>query len=145
MSRVTARQKREVVSRARGLCEYCRSPVNFSTDTFSVEHIVPRSLGGKTELENLALSCQGCNGRKYNKTIGRDPLSEELVPLYDPRQQVWEQHFTWSQDFSRVLGATPTGRATVEVLQLNRTGVVNLRRVLYATHEHPAIREPQDV
>ncbi len=141
MSRVSAKQKKEVIRRAQGRCEYCRSPVDFSTDTFSAEHIVPQSLGGKTDLDNLALSCQGCNNRKYNKIFVWDPIGEELVALYHPRQQVWEQHFTWSQDLLHIVGITPTGRATVEVLQLNRRGVVNLRRLLYAAGEHPPISE----
>lgn len=43
----------------------------------------------------------------------------------------------WSSEFTRILGVTPTGRATVEALLLNREGVVNLRRALYALGEHP--------
>jgi hypothetical protein len=46
-------------------------------------------------------------------------------------------HFAWSDDFTLVIGLTPTGRATVEKLQLNRSGLVNLRRVLRAVGEHP--------
>ena|SRR5438876_6796520 len=137
MKRVAARQKREVTERARAYCEYCRSPMRFSTNPFSVEHVIPQSLSGKTELDNLALSCQGCNNHKYDKITGRDPVSEETVPLYNPRQQQWEDHFAWSQDFTLVIGLTPIGRAMVEALQLNRDGVVNLRRILYAAGEHP--------
>jgi len=36
-----------------------------------------------------------------------------------------------------IIGLTPTGRATVEVLKLNREGLVNLRQVLYAAGKHP--------
>lgn len=46
-------------------------------------------------------------------------------------------HFVWSSDFVRILGYTPTGRATVEALRLNREGLINLRRILYAAGEHP--------
>ncbi len=88
-------------------------------------------------LENLALSCQGCNNHKYNKTEGRDNISGTIASLYNPRQQKWHEHFAWNEDFTLVIGLTPTGRTTVETLQLNRNGVVNLRRVLYAMGEHP--------
>ena len=138
-SRVTAQQKKVVAERANGCCEYCRSQVRFAIQPFSIEHIIPRSAGGETVLDNLALSCQGCNNHKYNKIEGRDPVSGELVPLYHPRKQRWSEHFAWNGEFTRIIGLTPTGRSTVEVLQLNREGVVNLRRVLYGMGEHPAV------
>jgi hypothetical protein len=45
--------------------------------------------------------------------------------------------FTWSEDYTLILGLTPTGRATVELLQLNRLGNQNLRQVLYVIGYHP--------
>ncbi len=53
---ITSQQKHKVVERAKGCCEYCRSQVRFAMQPFSVEHIVPRSRGGKREFENLALA-----------------------------------------------------------------------------------------
>lgn len=142
-SRVTAQQKKAVAERANGCCEYCRSQVRFAIQPFSIEHIIPRSAGGETVLDNLALSCQGCNNHKYNKTEGYDPVSGDTVPLYHPRKQRWSHHFAWNDDFTLIIGLTPTGRSTVEALQLSREGVVNLRRVLYAMGEHPPV-EPNE-
>ncbi|HIE26650.1 TPA: HNH endonuclease [Candidatus Poribacteria bacterium] len=136
-SRVTAKQRRLVVERAQGYCEYCLSQVRFSTQSFSVEHIIPQDKGGKTKVENLALSCQGCNNYKYTKTEGYDPVSHQYVPLYHPRQQQWGDHFAWNDDCTLIIGVTATGRATVETLHLNREGVVNLRRLLYTAKKHP--------
>ncbi len=136
-SRVTRRQKRIVRERAGGLCEYCRSQMRFSTHDFSVEHILPRHLGGKSTLDNLALACQGCNNCKYTKTTALDPVTEKQVPLFHPRKDVWSDHFVWSDDSTRIVGRTPTGRATVEALQLNREGLVNFRRILFAAGKHP--------
>jgi hypothetical protein len=135
--RVTTQQKRAVVKRAQGCCEYCRSQARFAIQPFSVEHIVPRSQGGKITLDNLALACQGCNNHKYNKTEGRDPVSSDVVALYHPRKQRWSDHFAWNEDFTLIIGLTATGRATIEALHLNREGVVNLRRILYTMGEHP--------
>jgi len=136
--RVTTQQRKAVAERANGCCEYCRSQVRFAIQPFSVEHIIPKSQGGETKLDNLAFACQGCNNYKYNKTEGRDPLTNDIIRLYHPRQQQWRNHFAWNDDFTLIIGLTPTGRATVEALQLNREGVVNLRRVLYAMGEHPS-------
>ena len=137
--RVPAHLKRSVVERARGCCEYCRSQARFAIQSFSIEHILPKSQGGKTLLDNLALACQGCNNYKYNKTEVLDPLSGESVPLYHPRKHRWRDHFSWNDDFTLVVGLTTIGRATVETLQLNREGLVNLRRVLYLMGEHPPV------
>ncbi len=136
-SSITAAQKQAIVQRAQGCCEYCISQVKFSPDPFSIEHIVPISKNGTDQLDNLALSCQGCNNRKYTHTEAIDPVTGSTVPLYHPRQQNWTEHFVWSEDFSRMIGITPVGRATIVRLDLNRSGVVNLREVLSLTKLHP--------
>jgi len=135
--RVKAEQRQAVVGRARGCCEYCRSQACFAIQPFSVEHIIPRSRGGETALDNLALACQGCNNHKYTKTQARDPVTGDIVSLYNPRRQRWRDHFAWNEDFTLIVGLTRVGRATVEALQLNREALVNLRRILYAAGEHP--------
>lgn len=134
-----ARLKHAILERAQGVCEYCRSQARFSTQAFSVEHIIPVSCGGETLLDNLALACQGCNNHKYTKTRGLNPVSGESVPLFNPRKQRWQVHFTWNDDYTIIIGLTPTGCATVEALKLNREGLVNLRRLLYSIGEHPPL------
>ena len=131
--------RKKVVERAQGCCEYCHSQAKFGMQSFSVEHIVPRSRGGNNLASNLALACQGCNNRKYTKIEGLDPITGERVSLYHPRKQRWDEHFAWNDDFTLIIGITPTGRATVEELGLNREGLVNLRKVLYQVAEHPPI------
>lgn len=135
--RVGAALRRVVRARARDLCEYCRSPAQFATQSFAVEHVQPRDLGGETALDNLAWACAGCNGHKYTAVDGVDPESGARVSLFHPRRHRWSDHFAWSADFTRIEGRTPVGRATIEVLHLNRTGVANLRRVLVAGGLHP--------
>ncbi|MGH9799826.1 MAG: HNH endonuclease [Blastocatellia bacterium] len=131
---------RIVIERAQGFCEYCRCPDSFSTDDrFSVDHILSQSKGGSSLLSNLAYSCQGCNGKKGNRRSGIDPLSGRGIGLFNPRRQRWLNHFGWNSDFTMVVGKTPTGRATIASLQLNRRGVVNIRRVLRQTSLHPPI------
>ena len=135
--RVTDEQRQAVIGRARGCCEYCRSQARFAIQPFSVEHIIPRSRGGETALDNLALACQGCNNHKYTKTKARDPVTGDIVPLYHPRRQQWRDHFAWNEDFMLIVGLTRVGRTTVKALQLNREALVNLRQILYAAGEHP--------
>jgi hypothetical protein len=135
--KIPASIRRVVAARARGYCEYCRCSDEFATESFTVEHIKPRQAGGETILENLAWSCFGCNGHKHTKTQATDPETGEKIELYHPRQQAWSEHFSWSDDFTLVVGKTACGRATVEALWLNRNGIVNLRRLLRGANLHP--------
>lgn len=136
--------RRAVELRAQGRCEYCHSQARFATQSYSLEHITPRSRGGETSLSNLAFACQGCNNHKYNRTAALDGLTKTVVPLYHPRQQRWQEQFTWDDRFEQVIGLTATGRATVEALKLNRPELVNLRRLLYAAGEHPLPNPRED-
>jgi hypothetical protein len=67
----------------------------------------------------------------------RPPSRKQSVPLFHPRLQQWSEHFTWSEDGKRIIGLTPTGRATVETLRMNREELVNLRELLIAVGKHP--------
>ena len=100
--RATAEQRRAVLERAHGCCERsaCRSQARFATQSFSTEHVIPRHSSGETALDNLAFACQGCNSHKYTKAEARDPVSDNIVPLYHPRQQRWRDHFAWSDGFT---------------------------------------------
>ncbi len=129
--------RERIVERANGCCEYCHSQERFATQPFSVEHVVARAKGGITTIENLALACQGCNNYKYDKVEASDPVNGQPALLYSPRVDHWAEHFVWSHDFALIIGMTPTGRATVTQLRLNRDGVVRLRRILYLHGQHP--------
>jgi hypothetical protein len=93
----------------------------------------------RAKAENLAYSCQGCNAHKATRIEAEDYLTGKQVKLFNPRQTLWSEHFSWSEDFTEIIGITPTGRATVETLKLNRRGLVNLRRALYIIGKHPPL------
>ncbi len=114
---VSSQLRRIITERARGCCEYCQSQKIFATQSLSIEHIIPTSKNGTTTDDNLALACQGCNNFKYTKIQDVDPITLEVTNLYHPRQQKWENHFTWDEDYSKIIGLTSTGRATVEALR----------------------------
>ena len=136
---ISAQLKKTVAERAHCCCEYCLSQAKFAVQSFSIEHIAPRSKGGKTTSENLALACQGCNNHKYTKIDEEDPITGKNASLYHPRKEEWNDHFAWNEDFTLIIGITPTGRATVNALNLNREGLVNFRSVLHETGKHPPI------
>lgn len=127
---IPAQLVKEVRQRAGDACEYCRIPQGSQEATFHVDHILPRVHGGATIVDNLALACVSCSLRKSARVTARDPLDGQEVPLYHPRQDEWGQHFTVSSDF-RFEGRSPTGRATIEALRMNRPSVVAIRRELH--------------
>lgn len=129
--------RKTIAKRANYLCEYCLSPQDFSTQSHSIEHILPKIKKGSDEPENLALACQGCNSHKSDKTEAIDPFTKRISPLYNPRTDIWKDHFTWSDDYLEIIGITAKGRATISLLKLNRQGVINLRTVLILYGQHP--------
>lgn len=146
LSRETRQTVRE---RARYLCEYCHSPERLSASRFTVDHIIPKSLGGSDELENLALACRRCNERRYNFVAGIDPESQAVVPIFNPRQQTWGEHFSWIDHGVVIQGITPTGRATCTRLDLNDMqypdddSIRATRRLWMQLGLHPPTEDPE--
>ncbi len=131
--------RRQVIERANGCCEYCLCQQRFSPASFSIEHITPQSQGKTSTLSNLALACQGCNSYKFTCVSAIDPVSLQEVSLFNPRTDVWSENFTWTEDFTEIIGLTACARATIARLRLNRPPVVALRRILAGAGLHPPI------
>ncbi|MGH2346063.1 MAG: HNH endonuclease [Chloroflexota bacterium] len=128
--------RQAVVERAQGRCEYCRTTQAIVVE-MEVDHIIPRSAGGASDLANLCLSCVGCNGFKLAYQTGIDPNTGEEAPLFHPRSHRWDEHFGWSADGTRILGMTPIGRATVARLRMNRAAMTDARRLWVQAGWHP--------
>jgi hypothetical protein len=103
--------------------------------THHIEHIIARQHGGPDHPDNLALSCHRCNLNKGPNLTGLDPGTGQLVPLFHPRRDPWPDHFEFRG--VRIVGLTPTGRATVQVLAMNEARRLSLRTVLLARGELP--------
>src|ERR1041384_7101246 len=99
-----AATRRLVAERARFHCEYCVSPAGLAPSPFSAEHVIPRSKGGGHSAQNLAFSCQGCNGHKASKIAHLDPATRIMTGLFNPRVQRWSDCFSWSADGLRIEG-----------------------------------------
>jgi HNH endonuclease len=139
MPKISKKIQKLVSERAYGCCEYCWRLSSFSSSKFPIDHIFPQSLGGSSDENNLANSCNGCNGAKHTKTHHIDPVTKKMSRLYHPRQHKWIDHFQWSEDELTILGVTSIGRATVDLLQVNRLGNVNQRILLKSIGLHPPI------
>jgi HNH endonuclease len=128
---------RQVAELARGFCAYCRSAERMMGVTFEIDHITPKSSGGLTMLDNLCFACPMCNRYKTKRLLAIDPITQEAVALFHPVREVWNDHFKWIENGSQLLGLTPTGRATIVALRMNRDAIVQLRQYWIALGVHP--------
>jgi len=120
--------RRLVWKRARGRCEYCGLAQTQSSLPLEIDHIRARKHRGPSTAENTCLACAYCNSAKASNAAGYDPLTDKLVPLFDPRRDYWKDHFEWIGPVLK--GRTEIGRATIEVLGINRPERVEHRRLL---------------
>ncbi len=134
--------RNQVQQRASYLCEYCHASELWQYVKFTVDHVIPLDRGGSNSLDNLALACFHCNRRKSNKIIAIDPQTELKVPLFNPRSDIWKEHFIWSADRLYIIGSTPIGRATVTALALNRIRIINIRAADLSVGRHPPPKDP---
>jgi HNH endonuclease len=116
-----------VYERAKGYCEYCRISDEVSFAKHQIDHIIAEKHGGLTTEENLASSCTICNKHKGSDIASIDNETGEIVPLFNPRIDVWSEHFEVEDGY--FIGLTPKARATIRLLQLNNLSRVAERRV----------------
>lgn len=135
MSDTPAALARQVVERAGNRCEYCGLSQVGQEATFHVDHVVPRAADGPTVLDNLALACVSCSLRKGARRSAPDADTVTQVPLFNPRSEQWSDHFRW--DGARVEGLTPTGRATLAALEMNRPLILSIRYEEAERGRHP--------
>jgi hypothetical protein len=109
-----------VAARAGHRCEYCRAPEAIFNLPFEVEHIVPIARDGPDDESNLALACRACNLFKADQEAGREEQTGEVIRLFHPRRDRWEEHFHLDLDEAAIRGLTPVGRVTVTCLRMNR-------------------------
>lgn len=129
MSPSWASTVRLVEERANGRCEYCRMSKILQRAPFHVEHTTPTSKGGTDDPENLAWSCGACNLCKSNRTHLMDPDTGQLMRIFNPRIDRWEEHLEF--DGYRLVGRSAVGRALIAGLDLN-----DFQRLLIRQVEH---------
>lgn len=79
-------------------------------------------------MTNLALSCAGCNLSKASNIAGLDDETGELARLFNPRTDVWIDHFARVE--AKIVGISAIGRSTVGVLNMNQPERIRLRALL---------------
>jgi HNH endonuclease len=129
--------KNQIISADVSRCCYCLTTEANSGIPMTYDHIQPVSKNGENSFNNLCLACRTCNEFKGDATEAIDPLSGETVSLFNPRTQGWSEHFSWSQDGTRVEGLTAIGRATIARLRMNNPVIIVARGRWVISGWHP--------
>ena len=119
---------RRIWQRAKDCCEYCQMPKAYDRTPFEIDHVIARKHKGPTSEGNLCLSCFYCNSFKGSDISSLDGVTRKLTPLFNPRRQKWSRHFRWEGAY--LVGRTPKGRVTVELLKINDPFRIELREEL---------------
>jgi len=101
--------RRNIFARDKNRCQYCGR--RFATSELSLDHVIPRSLGGKTIWENIVCACAACNvkkGDRMPRQAGMTLIQKPAKPTHSPlvhihlghqRYRSWKQfldHAYWS-------------------------------------------------
>ena len=117
MAYISDALRRLVVERAAQACEYCLLPNALSFYPHEVDHVIAIKHQGQTTAENLAYACWRCNRFKGSDLGSFDPQTGDFAFLFNPRAQVWAEHFSLSQ--GEIIGRSPEGRTTALLLKFN--------------------------
>lgn len=131
--------RQRIFLRASYRCEYCQTSHRLIGMPPVIDHILPSVSGGSDHLSNLAAACYRCNEFKGAKTQAIDPATGQMVNLFHPRQQLWQEHFPWANGGIHIIGLTPVGRATVIALRLNNEYSVQARMLWIERDWHPPV------
>jgi hypothetical protein len=126
---ISASLRRIVSDRAKNCCEYCLIPEILVLASHQVDHVIAEKHGGETIDKNLALSCSLCNQAKGSDIASIDPETGDTVRLYNPRQDIWQEHFYLDSESSVIQPLSAIGRVTVNLLRMNRLGSLPSRRI----------------
>jgi len=118
----------QVRQRAKGRCEYCQLPDWLTELPHEADHIRALKHGGPTELSNLAWACARCNDYKGSDVSAYTPGTDQLVRLFHPRIDVWDEHFRW--EGAVLHGKSDIAVATIALLRINADRRMHYRRSL---------------
>lgn len=134
---IPAALQRQVREFFQDRCAYCKTAEWLTVSIFEYEHIIPLSAGGETIFANLCFACPTCNRYKARRHFIRDEATQQAIPLFNPQQQHWDEHFLWSADGTEIISLTRAGELIISALRMNRPQYLRVRRMWVQMNEHP--------
>jgi len=91
-----ALNKKNILKRDGFICQYCGK----NSQPMTIDHVIPKSFGGRESWENLVCACEKCNTKKANRTpqladmqLIRPP--KKPTPLFYLQAIIRKPHPTW--------------------------------------------------
>lgn len=128
-------KREKIAARALFRCEYCKIHHDDLFVGFEIDHIIALKHGGSDKFENLAYACPHCNANKGTDLTSISKQTQEIIPLFNPRKEVWEEHFHASN--GELLGITEVGKVTINLLKMNHIDLLILRKLLTDLKRYP--------
>jgi hypothetical protein len=135
VTRIPDALRRQVIERAQGCCEYCLLHQDDNLFPHEIDHIVAEKHLGDTVLNNLSLSCLDCNRHKGSDLTSIDFQTGEVVLLFHPRKDIWDEHFRLAG--AQIIPLTAKGCVTVFLLDMNSDEQVAKRSDLILLGRYP--------
>jgi hypothetical protein len=138
-SYIPVKLRRQVIERAGGCCEYCRTNSEAHSIDFAIDHVIAEKHGGETLLENLCYSCFWCNSYKGSdlSSVDWEDGQRKIVQLFNPREQNWEEHFRL--EGVEILALSSHARVTISLLHMNEPERLEERKLLSDLGLYPCI------
>lgn len=137
MSYTTRKVRPHIAIQAKHMCGYCQLQEVVSGIPLTIEHIIPIARGGTDDEDNLWLSCGLCNGKKGTIVTVIDSKTNQETPLFNPRFQIWKDHFLWDETGTKLIAQSAIGRVTIKALSLNSDLRVRSRSFWVKAGWHP--------
>ncbi len=140
-SYIAADLRRIVEVRAMHVCEYC---LVHADDTYlgcQVDHIIAEKHRGPTWAGNLSHACTFCNRAKGTDIASVSEMSGEIVRLYNPRTDIWDDHFVL--DGAVIRSKSDIGAATSALLSFNAPERILERESMATIGRYPSIEAQQ--
>ena len=134
-SYIGADLRRLVAARAGNRCEYCRLYEEDALFAYEVDHIISIKHGGVTVESNLAYACMICNRQKGSDLGSIDWHTGQLVRFYDPRKDLWTEHFML--EGARIKPLTLIGEVTSRIFDFNSDERLLERQELISLGRYP--------
>ena len=86
--------KRNIFIRDESICKYC----GCKPSKLTIDHVIPKSRGGKSTFENCISSCKPCNNKKNDRTpreakmkiIGKQPWQPSIMEFIQIKMKSME-------------------------------------------------------
>lgn len=95
--------RRNIFKRDRFTCQYCgRQP---KADELTIDHVVPRSVGGQSTWDNCVLACIHCNHTKADRTPAQAKMRLRKTPVRPNWTPTYSRHAIRVESWSKFISA----------------------------------------